>query len=76
MKTLRNIPLIFSFVRFKMYYNWKYLLYSKENDQIKTIEKEIEATKKHFLKETEKNEKLEQFKKRLTEDYNHLNKQC
>lgn len=40
------------------------------------IQNDIEATKKEATKQTEENENLEQFKQRLTEDSNHLNKQC
>lgn len=50
--------------------------YSKENDAIKTAQMEIEAIQKHSLKETEKTQRLEQFKQRLTDDNGHLVKQC
>ena len=48
----------------------------KENEQIKVIQNDIDATKKEALKHMEQNESLEQFKQRLTEDLQHLNKQC
>lgn len=48
----------------------------KENEQIKVIQNDIDATKKEALKHMEQNESLEQFKQRLSQDFQHLNKQC
>lgn len=48
----------------------------KENEQIKVIQNDIDATKKESLKHMEQNESLEQFKQRLSEDSHRMSKQC
>lgn len=50
--------------------------HSKENEQIKAIKTDIDATKKEILKQMEQNENLEQFQQRIINDLNHLNMQC
>lgn len=47
----------------------------KENEEIKVIQNDIEATKKEALKHMEQNESLEQFRDRLLEDLSHVKKQ-
>lgn len=48
----------------------------KENEQLKVIQNDIDATKKDTFKHMEENESLEQFKQRLSEDLQFINKQC
>ncbi|XP_031617071.1 coiled-coil domain-containing protein 40 [Contarinia nasturtii] len=48
---------------------------TKENERIKVIQNEIDATKKEAMKQMEQNESLEQFKQRLSDDSIHLDKQ-
>lgn len=50
--------------------------YRKENERIKVIQNDIDATKKEAMKQMEKNETLEQFKERLSEDSLHMTRQC
>lgn len=49
---------------------------SKQSEQIKVIQNDIDATKKEALKHMEQNENLEHFKQRLSDDFHQLNKQC
>lgn len=59
-----------------IFYTFVLIALRKENEKIKVIQNDIDATKKEAQKHMEQNESLEQFKQRLEEDLNHLNKQC
>lgn len=55
--------------------NFFFVEIRKENERIKVIQNDIDATKKEAFKHMEQNESLEQFKQRLEEDLQHFNKQ-
>lgn len=50
--------------------------FREEMEKTKVIQTEIDGTKKEASNEMEKNENLEQFKQRLTQDLNHYNSRC
>lgn len=64
-----------SFIDLKKIFYYNCNPHSNEHEQHKTIQANIETTKKFILKELETSEKLTEFKDRLLRDMNNVDKQ-